>query len=186
MGTQAAQYTPSSSFLKKHVFWKFHIFQNQENSRKTSRKGPCTLLWSLKGPSTTLVDMQTAQDTSVYTFLVTDVRHASVSVHILLEWEISRKSSGKPYFTAVLGVTIQPRTLWWISILFRTPWHWLAAAFRVERYAFCPEDARQCSAGHGQPRQEVQEPPTPPSPPSPHLFGRTIQRLLGQPSQMNN
>ena len=66
--------------------------------------------------------MQTAQDTSVSTFFVTDVRHAFVSVHILLEWEISRKSSGKAYFTAVLGVRIQPRTLWWISILFRTPW----------------------------------------------------------------
>ena len=38
-----------------------------------------------------------------------------------LNGEISRKSSGKPYFTAVLGVRIQPRTLWWISILFRTP-----------------------------------------------------------------
>ena len=77
---------------------------------------------SLGGPSTTLVDMQTAQDTLVSTFLATDVRHASVSVRILLEWEISRKSSGKPHFTAVLGVTIQSRTLWWISILFRTPW----------------------------------------------------------------
>ena len=52
----------------------------------------------------------------VSAFFVTDVRHAFVSVHILLEWEISRKSSGKPYFTAVLGVRIQPRTLWWISI----------------------------------------------------------------------
>ena len=60
--------------------------------------------------------------TLVSAFFVTDVRHAFVSVHILLEWEISRKSSGKPYFTAVLGVTIQSRTLWWISILFRTPW----------------------------------------------------------------
>ena len=57
----------------------------------------------------------------VSAFFVTDVRHAFVSVHILLEWEISRKSSGKAYFTAVLGVRIQPRTLWWISILFRTP-----------------------------------------------------------------
>ena len=122
VGIQTAQYTPPSSFLQKYAFWRFLIFQNQEISRKTSRKGPCTLLWSLKAPSTTLVDMQAAQDTSVSTFLVTDVRHASVSVHILLEWEISRKSSGKPYFTAVLGVTIQSRTLWWISILFRTPW----------------------------------------------------------------
>ena len=43
---------------------------------KTSRKGPYTLLWSLEGPSTTLVDMQTAQDTSVSTFFVTVVRHA--------------------------------------------------------------------------------------------------------------
>ena len=57
----------------------------------------------------------------VSAFFVTDVRHAFVAVHILLEWEISRKSSGKAYFTAVLGVRIQPRTLWWISILFRTP-----------------------------------------------------------------
>ena len=58
----------------------------------------------------------------VSALFVTDVRHAFVAVRILLEWEISRKSSGKPYFTAVLGVTIQSRTLWWISILFRTPW----------------------------------------------------------------
>ena len=122
MGIQTAQYTPPSSFLQKYAFWRFLIFQNQEISRKTSRKGPCTSLWSPKAPSTTLVDMQAAQDTSVSAFLVTDVRHASVSVHILLEWEISRKSSGKPYFTAVLGVTIQSRTLWWISIPFRTPW----------------------------------------------------------------
>ena len=55
-------------------------------------------------------------------FFVTDVRHAFVTVYILLESENSRKSSGKPYFTAGLGVRIQPRTLWWISILFRTPW----------------------------------------------------------------
>ena len=39
----------------------------------------------------------------------------------------------------------------------------LAAAFRVGRYAVSPEDVRQYSAGHGQPRQE---PPTHPSPPS--------------------
>ena len=60
-------------------------------------------------------------DTLVSAFFVTDVKHALLAVHILLEWEISRKSSGKAYFTAVLGVRIQPRTLWWISILFRTP-----------------------------------------------------------------
>ena len=122
MGIQTAQYTPPPSFLKKYTFLKFHIFQNQEKSRKSSRKGPYTLLWSLEGPSTTLVDMQAAQDTLVSAFFVTAVRHAFVSVHILLEWEISRKSSGKAYFTAVLGVRIQPRTLWLISILFRTPW----------------------------------------------------------------
>ena len=137
----------------KYAFWRFPIFQNQENSRKTSRKGPYTLLWSLKGPSTTLMDMQTAQDTSVSIFFVTDVRHAFVSVHILLEWEISRKSSGKAYFTAVLGVRIQPRTLWWIII--HTIQDTLAATFRVGRtrgrYAFSPEDVRQCSAGHGHP-----------------------------------
>jgi len=121
VGIQTAQYTPPPSFLKKYAFLKFPIFQNQEKSKKSSRKGPYTLLWSLEGPSTTLVDMQTAQDTLVSAFFVTDVRHAFVAVHILLEWEISRKSSGKAYFTAVLGVRIQPRTLWWISILFRTP-----------------------------------------------------------------
>ena len=85
VGIQTAQYTPPSSFLQKYAFWRFLIFQNQENSRKTSRKGPYTLLWSLEGPSTTLVDMQTAQDTLVSAFFVTDVRHAFVSVHILLE-----------------------------------------------------------------------------------------------------
>ena len=121
VGIQTAQYTPPSSFLQKYAFWRFLIFQNQEISRKTSRNGPYTLMRSLGGPSRTLVDMETAQDTLVSTFLVTDVRHASVSVRILLEWEISRKSSGKPHFTAVLGVTIQSRTLWWISILFRHP-----------------------------------------------------------------
>ena len=122
MGIQTAQYTPPPSFLQKYAFWRFPIFQNQEKNRKPSRKGPYTLLWSLEGPSTTLVDMQTAQDTLVSALFATDVRHAFVTVHILLEWEISRKSSGKAYFTAVLGVIIQPRTLWWISILFRTPW----------------------------------------------------------------
>ena len=39
----------------------------------------------------------------------------------------------------------------------------LPATFQVGRYAFSPEDVRQCSAGHGHPRQE---PPTHPSPPS--------------------
>ena len=39
----------------------------------------------------------------------------------------------------------------------------LAAAFRVGRYAVPPEDVRQYSAGHGQPRQE---PPTHP----PHTY----------------
>ena len=98
VGIQTAQYTPPSSFLQKYAFWRFLIFQNQEISRKTSRKGPCTLLWSLKGPSTTLVDMQAAQDTSVSTFLVTDVRHASVSVHILLEWENFQETFRKTVF----------------------------------------------------------------------------------------
>ena len=60
-------------------------------------------------------------DTLASAFFVTGVRHAFVSVLILLEWEISSKSSGKACFTAVLGVKIQPRTLWWISIPFRTP-----------------------------------------------------------------
>ena len=36
----------------------------------------------------------------------------------------------------------------------------LPATFQVGRYAFSPEDIRQCSAGHGDPRQEPQ--PTPP------------------------
>ena len=76
--SQTAQYTPPPSFLQKYAFWRFPIFQNQENSRKTLRKGPYTLLWSLEGPSTTLVDMQTAQDTLVSAFFVTDVRHAFV------------------------------------------------------------------------------------------------------------
>ena len=76
VGIQTAQNTPSSSFLKKYAFLKFPIFQNQEKARKSSRKGPYTLLWSLGGPSTTLVDMQTAQDTLVSAFLVTDVREA--------------------------------------------------------------------------------------------------------------
>ena len=34
----------------------------------------------------------------------------------------------------------------------------LAAAFRVGRYAVPPEDVRQYSAGHGQPRQEPHPP----------------------------
>ena len=58
VGIQTAQYTPPPSFLQKYAFWRFPIFQNQEKSRKSSRKGPYTLLWSLEGPSTTLVDMQ--------------------------------------------------------------------------------------------------------------------------------
>ena len=36
----------------------------------------------------------------------------------------------------------------------------LPVTFQVGRYAFSPEDVRQCSAGHGDPRQEP--PPTPP------------------------
>ena len=44
-----------------------------------------------------------------------------------------------------------------------TVWGTLAAALRVGRCAVSLEDARQCSPGHGQPRQE---PPTHPSPPS--------------------
>ena len=85
VGIQTTQYTPPSSLLKKYAFLKFPIFQNQEKSRKTSRKGSYTLLWSLEGPFTTLVDMQTAQDTLVSAFFVTDVRHAFVAVRILLE-----------------------------------------------------------------------------------------------------
>ena len=111
VGIQTAQYTPPPSFFQKYAFWRFPIFQNQEKSRKSSRKGSYTLLWSLEGLFTTLVDMQTVQDSSVSTFFMTHVRHAFVAVRILLEWEISRKSSGKSYFTAVLGVRIQPRTL---------------------------------------------------------------------------
>jgi hypothetical protein len=45
---QTAQYTPPSSFLQKYAFWRYPIFQNQEISRKTSRKGPYTLLRSLE------------------------------------------------------------------------------------------------------------------------------------------
>ena len=152
MGIQTAQYTPPPSFLQKYAFLKFPIFQNQENSRKTSRKGPYTFLWSLKGPSTTLVDMQTAQDTSVSVFFVTDVRHAFVSVHILLEWEISEK-----------------RILSLFSELEYSLEHSGGYPYSLEhsgRYAFSPEDVRQCSAGHGHPRQE------PPTHPSPHLFGQ--------------
>jgi len=176
VGIQTAQYTPPPSFLKKYAFLKFPIFQNQEKSRKSSRKGPYTLLWSLEGPSTTLVDMQTAQDTSVSIFFVTDVRHAFVSVHILLEWEISRKSSGKAYFTAVLGVRIQPRTLWWISILFRTPCQPHSKSGGTHFLQKMSVSALQGTVTHAR-----NPPPTPP-----HLFGRSIQRLLGQPSQMNN
>ena len=58
----------------------------------------------------------------VSAFFVTDVRHAFVSVHILLEWEISRKSSGKAYLPlfSELEYSLE-HVLWWISILFRTP-----------------------------------------------------------------
>jgi len=175
VGIQTAQYTPPPSFLKKYAFLKFPIFQNQENSRKSSRKGPYTLLWSLEGPSTTLVDMQTAQDTLVSAFFVTDVRHAFVAVHILLEWEISRKSSGKAYFTAVLGVRIQPRTLWWISILFRTPCQPHSKSGGTHFLQKMSVSALQGTVTHARN----------PHPPLPTPI-RTIQRLLGQPSQMNN
>ena len=85
VGIQTAQYPPPSALLKKYAFWRFLIFQNQEISRKTSRKCPYTLLLSLECPSTSLVDMQTAQDTLVSTFFMTDVRHAFAAVRILLE-----------------------------------------------------------------------------------------------------
>ena len=178
VGIQTAQYTTPPSFLQKYAFWRFPIFQNQENSRKTSRKGPYTLLWSLKGPSTTLVGMQTAQDTSVSIFFVTDVRHAFVTVYILLESENSRKSSGKPYFTAGLGVRIQPRTLWWISILFRTPWQPHSESGGTLFVQKMPVSALQGTVTHA-------SPPPPPNKPLPTPI-RSIQRLLGQPSQMNN
>ena len=42
-----------------------------------------------------------------------------------------------------------------------------------------PASALQGTVNHAR-----NPPPTPPHPP--HLFGRSIQRLLGQPSQMNN
>jgi hypothetical protein len=48
VGIQTTQYTPPSSLLKKYAFLKFPIFQNQEKSRKTSRKGSYTLLRSLE------------------------------------------------------------------------------------------------------------------------------------------
>ena len=82
---QTAQYTPAPSSLQKYAFWRFPILQNQENSRKTSKQRPYTLLRSLECPSTSLVDMQTAQDTLVSTFFMTDVRHAFAAVRILLE-----------------------------------------------------------------------------------------------------
>jgi hypothetical protein len=63
VGIQTVQYTPPSSFLQKYAFWRFPIFQNQEKSRKSSRKGSYTLLWSLEGLFTTLVDMLAAQGT---------------------------------------------------------------------------------------------------------------------------
>ena len=85
VGIRTTQYTPPSSLLKKYAFLKFPIFQNQEKSRKTSRKGPYTLLRSLEGRSTSLVDMHTAQDTLVSTFFMTDVRRAFAAVRILLE-----------------------------------------------------------------------------------------------------
>ena len=165
VGIQTAQYTPPSSFLKKYAFLKFPIFQNQEKSRKSSRKGLVyTLLWSLEGPPTTLVDMQTVQDTLVSAFFVTDdvVRHAFVSVYILLEWEISRTSSGKSYFTAVLGVRIQPRTLWWISILFRTPWQPHSESGGTHFLQKMSASALQGTVTHAR-----NPPPT-----SPHLFGQ--------------
>ena len=100
-----------SKELRSTHFGGFPFSRTSKIPGKLQKKGPYTLLWSLEGPSTTLADIQTAQDTLVCTLFVTDVRHAFVAVHILLEWEISRKSSGKAYFTAVLGVRIQSRTL---------------------------------------------------------------------------
>ena len=85
VGIQTALYTLPSSVLKKYAFLKFPIFHTQEKSRKSSRKGPDTLLWSLECPSTSLVDMQTAQDALVSTCNMTDVRHAFAAVRILLE-----------------------------------------------------------------------------------------------------
>ena len=53
-------------------------------------------------------------------FFVTGVRHAFVAVHILLEWEISRKSSGKAYLPlfSELEYSLEHSGG---SILFRTP-----------------------------------------------------------------
>ena len=108
-------------------------------------------------------------------FFVTGVRHAFVAVHILLEWEISRKSSGKAYFTAVLGVRIQPRTLWWISILFRTPCQPHSKSGGTHFLQKMSVSALQGTVTHD--RNPHPPLPTP---------SRSIQRLLGQPSQMNN
>ena len=101
--------------------------------------------------------MQTAQDTLVSTFFMTDVRPAFFAVHILLEWEISRKASGKAYFTAVLGVTIQPGTLWWISILFRTPWQPHSESGGALNVQKMPVSALQGTVTHAR-----KPPPTPP------------------------
>ena len=84
-GIQTAQYIPLSSFIQKYAFRRFPIFQIQEKSKKTSRKGPYTLLWSLEWPSTSMVDRHTAQDTLVSTFFMTDVSRAFAAVRILLE-----------------------------------------------------------------------------------------------------
>ena len=58
----------------------------------------------------------------------------------------------------------------------------LAATFRVGRYVFSPKYVRQCSAPVCRERS-----PTPGTPhPSFPTHIQSIQRLLGQPSQMNN
>ena len=113
-------------------------------------------------------------------FFVTDVRHAFVSVHILLEWEISRKAS-----------LVQEKR---ILPLFSE----LEYSLNLEHSGGYP-----CYSGHPGshiPSREVRifsrrcppvlcraRSPTPGTPHPPHLTpSRSIQRLLGQPSQMNN
>ena len=85
--------------------------KNPKNPGNLQEKGPTRYCGVLKDPPPPWWTCRLLRTHLVSAFFVTDVRHAFVAVHILLEWEISRKSSGKSYLTVVLGVRIQPRTL---------------------------------------------------------------------------
>ena len=115
-------------------------------------------------------------DTLSSTFFVTGVRHSFVAVHILLEWEISRKSSGKAYLPlfSELGYNLEHSGGYPYYSGHPGPGSHIPS--RELEVCISPEDVRQCSCRA--------RPSTPPHL-SPHIIILSTERQLGQSSPMN-